>query len=180
MVRLLDSQKVANLLAEEETVQHYGDMLAALPLCGWQSGPLCLLVGAYMIEIPDGACHNAWLAACKEFVTPGAYDVSPLAYREVVPVGDNILPSCMALQGFPLCLPTRRLSRGLGSEGSRQEQEVLKEHLESHLTAHSSEILPWLFIGGGCRGEMALQFGREGWGWGWGRWVVVLNAGLLL
>lgn len=23
-----------------------------------------------------------------------------------------------------------------------------KEHLESHMTAHSSEILPWLYLGG--------------------------------
>jgi len=27
-------------------------------------------------------------------------------------------------------------------------KEVLKEHFESHMTAHSSEILPWLFLGG--------------------------------
>ncbi|CAK9086283.1 Dual specificity protein phosphatase 7 [Durusdinium trenchii] len=30
----------------------------------------------------------------------------------------------------------------------RCEKEVLAEHLESHMTAHSSEILPWLFLGG--------------------------------
>ncbi|CAE7495096.1 dusp1-a [Symbiodinium natans] len=30
----------------------------------------------------------------------------------------------------------------------RCEQEVLSEHFESHLTSHSSEILPWLYVGG--------------------------------
>eukprot|EP00435_Cladocopium_sp_Y103_P030002 s858_g7.t1 len=30
----------------------------------------------------------------------------------------------------------------------RCEQEVPKEHFESHMTAHSSEILPWLYLGG--------------------------------
>lgn len=30
----------------------------------------------------------------------------------------------------------------------RCEQEVSKEHFESHMTAHSSEILPWLYLGG--------------------------------
>ena len=29
-----------------------------------------------------------------------------------------------------------------------EEQDVPKEHLESHLTAHSSEILPGLYLGG--------------------------------
>ncbi|CAJ1367434.1 unnamed protein product [Effrenium voratum] len=30
----------------------------------------------------------------------------------------------------------------------RCEKEVLEEYLQSHMTAHSSEILPWLFLGG--------------------------------
>ena len=30
----------------------------------------------------------------------------------------------------------------------RCEKDVLEEHLASHMTAHSSEILPWLFLGG--------------------------------
>ena len=34
------------------------------------------------------------------------------------------------------------------SEAQNEEQEVPKEHLESHMTAHSSEILPWLYLGG--------------------------------
>ena len=31
---------------------------------------------------------------------------------------------------------------------SRCEKEIYKEHLESHMNSHSSEILPWLFLGG--------------------------------
>lgn len=35
----------------------------------------------------------------------------------------------------------------------RCKKEVDKEHLESHMTSHSSEILPWLFLGGNRNAE---------------------------
>merc|ERR1719414_2258007 len=35
----------------------------------------------------------------------------------------------------------------------RCEQEVLAEYLDSHMNSHSSEILPWLFLGGNRNAE---------------------------
>ena len=36
----------------------------------------------------------------------------------------------------------------IGTALASEEQEVPKEQFESHMTAHSSEILPWLYLGG--------------------------------